>query len=416
MSLFVNLRSWFGGNATRQRIGEQVKVPDKYTQSAKQITEDSALQISAVWACTRLIAETIGSLPLNVFQMTDTGREKADDLMLVRVLTQQPNARMTSQEWRETMALNLVLHGNAYAVIDRNARGQVISLWPLPAEQVRIEVDEFGTPVYYYEHDKGISVYADASIMHVKLFGNGLIGLSPLAYARNTIGLAGAAEDYSHRFYINGGKPSGVLTMDKVLTKEQRSTIRANFADMFEGAENSHRMMLLEAGAQYQQIQMNPDDLQMIQTRRFQLEDIARFFGVPSFLINDTEKTTTWGSGIEQMMIGFYQLNLRPYLSRFEQSMMKKLLTPQQRARYTIEFNFEGLLRADSQGRANYYSTMVNNGLMTRNEVRKRENLPQREGADDLTAQTALAPIDQLRSMANATQEPSTRTDETESQ
>lgn len=410
MSLFTNLRSWFGGNATRQRIGEQVKIPDRYSESAKQITEDSALQISTVWACTRLIAETIGSLPLNVYEKKESGRDKVEDSTLVRVLTQQPNARMTSQEFRETMALNLVLHGNAYAVIDRNAIGQVISLWPLPSEQVRIEIDEFGTPLYYYEHDKGLSVYSDASILHIKLFGNGLIGLSPLAYARNTIGLASAAEDYSHRFYINGGKPSGVLTMDQVLSKEQRATIRSHFKDMFEGTENSHRMMLLEAGAKYQQIQMNPDDLQMIETRRFQLEDIARFFGVPSFLINDTEKTTTWGSGIEQMMIGFYQLNLRPYLSRFEQSMAKKLLTPQERKRLTIEFNFEGLLRADSQGRANYYSTMVNNGLMTRNEVRKRENLPEKEGADDLTAQTALAPVETLRGNANATQEPINRT------
>lgn len=416
MSLWVTLRSWFGGNATRLQGGEQLKFPNAYTtNTAKNVTEDTALQISAVWACTRLIAETIGSLPLKVYEIADEGRKEAGDLTLVRVLTQQPNARMTSQEWRETMALNLVLHGNAYAVIDRNAKGQVISLWPLPAEQVRIDVVN-GEPVYYYEDDKGYSAYAEQSILHIKLFGNGMIGLSPLAYARNTIGLASAAEEYSHRFYINGGKPSGVLTMDKILTTEQRAAIRANFANMFEGSENSHRMMLLEAGAKYQQIQMNPDDLQMIQTRRFQLEDIARFFGVPSFLINDTEKTTTWGSGIEQMMIGFYQLNLRPYLSRFEQAMMKKLLTPQQRSKYIIEFNFEGLLRADSKGRAEYYSTMVNNGLMSRNEVRKRENLPERTGADDLTAQLNLAPVEQLRSINNATQEPEPRTDATESE
>mgnify|MGYP000259229976 CR=1 FL=1 len=416
MSLFANMRSWFGGNATRQRVGEQVKQPDRYSPSARQVTEDSALQVSAVWACTRLIAETIGSLPLNIFQLTEDGREKAQDITLVSVLTRQPNARMTSQEWRETMALNLVLHGNAYAVIDKNSRGQVISLWPLPAEQVRIEIPEDGEPIYYYEHDKGISVYADASILHIKLFGNGLIGLSPLAYARNTIGLAAAAEDYSHHFYINGGKPSGVLTMDQILNKDQREKIRANFKDMFEGSENSHRMMLLEAGAKYQQIQMNPDDLQMIQTRRFQLEDIARFFGVPSFLINDTEKTTTWGSGIEQMMIGFYQLNMRPYLTRFEQSMAKKLLTPEQRRTYIIEFNFEGLLRADSKGRSEYYSTMVNNGMMTRNEIRKRENLPRVEGGDDLTAQMNLAPLDQLRSINNANQEPRSSSNQTENQ
>lgn len=417
MSLWVTMRSWFGGNATRQQGGEQIKSPSNYTTStAKAVTEDTALQISAVWACTRIIAETIGSLPLNVYQKTNEGREKADDLTLIRVLTEQPNARMTSQEWRETMALNLVLHGNCYSVIDRNVKGQVVSLWPLPAEQVRVDVLPDGEPVYYYEDDKGYSAYSEKSILHIKLFGNGMIGLSPLAYARNTIGLASAAEDYSHRFYINGGKPSGVLTMDQILNTEQRAAIRANFSSMFEGSENSHRMMLLEAGAKYQQIQMNPDDLQMIQTRRFQLEDIARFFGVPSFLINDTEKTTTWGSGIEQMMIGFYQLNLRPYLSRFEQAMMKKLLTPQQRSKYTIEFNFEGLLRADSKGRSEYYSTMVNNGIMTRNEVRKRENLSQKEGADDLTAQTALAPLDQLRSAQDATQEPKPRTDQTESE
>lgn len=406
MSIWTTLRSAFSGNATADRRGDQVKTPDRYsTDGAKIVTEDTALQVSAVWACTRLIAETIGSLPLNIYEINDTGREKAKDLPLLKVLSQQPNAYMTSQEWRETMALNLVLHGNAFAVIDRNSTGSVVSLWPLPAEQVRMNREIGGEPIYYYENDEGVSVYADKTILHIKLFGNGSLGLSPLAYARNTIGLASAAEEYSHKFYKNGGKPSGVLTMDSVLTSDQRDAIRKNFAGMFEGSENSHRMMLLEAGAKYQQIQMNPDDLQMIQTRRFQLEDIARFFGVPSFLINDTEKTTTWGSGIEQMMIGFYTLNLRPYLTRFEQSITRKLLSPKERSRYVVEFNFEGLLRADTKGRAEYYSTMVNNGLMTRNEVRKIEKLPLIQGADDLTAQLNLAPVDQLRSISNADQD-----------
>lgn len=399
MSLYTRISRLFKTNPTADRTGEQDSAPMAYAvQSTKVLTEEGALQISTVWACVRLLAETVASLPLMVYENEGDNRALAKDSILYSVLHHRPNSRMTSMEFRETMMLNLCLHGNAFARIERNTRGNIVALWPMSAQQMKVVIGSAGETVYLYETDKGEYPFESRDIFHVKLFGNGNIGLSPLEYARSSLGLTAAADEYSNKFYTNGGKPGGVLKIDQVLSKDNREKLRENFAAMHEGSENAHKLFLLEGGMSYQQIQINPEDAQMLQTRRFQIEDLCRWFGVPSFLVNDTEKTTTWGSGIEQMLLGFYQLNLRPYLTRWEQAIQNQLLTPQERRKYTVEFNFEGLLRASTEARAGFYSQMVNNGLMTRNEVRKKENLPQMDGdgANQLTVQTALTPIDKL--------------------
>lgn len=391
---WYSIRSWFGGNATSKHDGEQLNTPSNYDiESAKPVTEDTALQISAVWACAKLLSETIASLPINVLEKKNGKWVDAPDFWLTQLLN-SPNKYQTSQEYRETQMLNLVFYGNCYAQIVKHPGG-FKSLVPMPANQVRVDMVG-GDLVYYYTTDTQTIVLHHSNVQHIKLFGNGLVGLSPLAYARNTIGLAGAAEEYGHNFYTKGGRPSGVLTVDSILTPAQREVINARMKSSVLTSGKAGSLMVLEAGFKYQQIQMNPDDLQMIETRRFQLEDIARFFGVPSFLINDTEKTTTWGSGIEQMMIGFYQLTIRPYLSRWEKSIEKNLLTAAERNRYKVEFDFSDLLRGDSKGRAEYLSKMVQNGLMTRNEAREIEGYEPKDGADDLTAQVNLMPLDKL--------------------
>lgn len=391
---WYSLRSWFGGNATNQRTGEQLNTPSQYTtESAKPVTEDTALQVSAVWACIRLLSETVASLPIKVMRKEGDSWVEEEDHWLAQLL-ESPNGFMTSQEYRETQMLNLCLHGNAYAEIIEGAGG-VKSLKPLAASQMRVDMVD-GEPVYTFTTDKETRVMSYRRIHHIKLFGNGVMGMSPLSYARNTIGLASAAEEYGHNFYTKGGRPSGVLTVDQLLTKEQRAAINERMQSSVLTSGKSGSLMVLEAGFKYQQVQMNPDDLQMIQTRRFQLEDIARFFGVPSFLINDTEKTTTWGSGIEQMMIGFHQLNLNPYLTRWEQSIKKNLLSPAERRKYKVQFDFSELLRGDSKGRAEYLSKMTQNGLMTRNEARKLEGLSPVDGGDKLTAQVNLTTLDKI--------------------
>lgn len=394
MAIFRGLKGWFGGNATNNESGEQFATPSQYdTESAKSISEDTALQVSAVWACARLLSETVASLPIKVYEVDGYERIERPDHRLAKLLN-SPNAHMTSQEYRETQMLNLCFHGNAYA--EKVAVAGVQSLIPMPAQQVT-PILKNGDIVYRYETDSETRELTRSQVHHTKLFGNGYIGLSPLAYARNTIGLASAAEEYGHNFYLKGGSHSGVLSTEQKLTPEQAQQISELMASGVLGGKRGG-LMVMGHGFKFQQVTMNPDDLQMIQTRRFQLEDICRFFGVPSFLVNDTEKTTTWGSGIEQMMIGFYQLNLRPYLTRWEESIQKNLMTAQERNRFVVEFDFASLLRGDSAGRANYYSQMVQNGLMTRNEARIKENLPPVEGGDELTAQVNLMPLSKLGS------------------
>lgn len=398
------LTGFLGGSATAQGEGSQSGTPAKQgIQPAKNVDEDSALQISAVWRCVRILAETISSLPIKVHEIsgTNTHKEVTDEPSnpLWFVLTQSPNRYQTPQEWLETMCLNLVLHGNAFAEITRNSKGELASLTPLPAQNIEVKVLSDGSIAYLlHRPTKGtVSAMAERNVLHIKLFGNGIVGLSPLGYAKSSMGLALAAEEYSAKYFVNGGKASGVLTIDKILSKEQRKQIRDSFSGLTEGSENAHKMYILEAGMQYQSIQAKPDELQMIETRRFQIEDISRFFGVPLFLLNSTEKSTTWGSGLEQIMTGFYLLTLRPYLTRFEQSFKKQIMTPQQRRKYTVNFDFEDLLRADSTSRANLDKTLISSAIHTINEIRAKRNLPPVPGGDMPLVQGAFVPLDQIK-------------------
>ena len=395
----MGILSFFGGlwngNSTRDSAGMQITQPAANPVGGGfTVTEDVALQVSAVWAAVKLLSEAVGSMPLMVYDVDGDHRTKSTS-DLYKILHIKPNSRMTSITFRETMMLNLCMRGNCYARIERIGN-RVVALWPLAAQQMNPVVMEDGTLVYEYTRDNNTVIYSDESIMHIKLFGNGTVGMSPISYAANSIGMAMASESYSNKFFKNGGKPSGVLTLDKLLTTDQRKTLRESFSSLVEGPENDHKLMLLEAGMAYQAIQIKPEDMQMIESRKFQVEDIARFFGVPSILINDTGATTTWGAGIEQLMLGFYQLNLKPYLSRWEQAMTDSLLTPAQQRSMQIEFNFDGLLRTDSKGRSEFYSTMSQNGIMTRNECRKKENLSPMDGGDKLTVQLNLTPLDKL--------------------
>lgn len=391
----------FAGSATQQKEGPQSAAPTKQgVASPKVVDEETALQISVVWRCVRILSEVISSLPIKVFEVTDgEGYKEVNDQPnnpLWFVLTQSPNRYQTTQEWLETMCLNLVLHGNSFAQIERNNKGELTGLLPLPAQNMEVRLLADGSRAYFLHNSAQgrVSAIAEQNILHIKLFGNGIVGLSPLGYAKSSMGLAQSAEEYSAKFFVNGGKPSGVLTIDKVLNKDQRTQIREQFASLTEGSENSHRMFILEAGVKYQAIQANPDELQMIESRRFQVEDISRFFGVPLFLLNSTENSTTWGSGLEQIMTGFYLLTLRPYLTRFEQCFRKQVMTAQQRRRYRVEFDFDDLLRADSTTRANLDQKLVASAINTINEVRAKRNLPPVEGGDQPLVQGAYVPLD----------------------
>ncbi len=398
MSFYTSVLRFFGvGQLANPESGAQQSGPTtRGTESGIVVSDERALQVAAVWSCVRLIAETVASLPLGFFRTVDDDRVSLErSHPLVELLSRSPNLMMTSQEFREAMTCQLALWGNAYARIEWLG-DRPVSMIPMKPEHVT-PVRIGGELTYHYSTDKGVAVLAKKSVFHLKGFGtDGVIGLSPLAYARNVLGVTVSADKYAAASFANGGRPGGVLMLDRFLDPKQRELVRELYSNISATADNAGKMWVLEGGMKYESISIPPDDMQMLQSREFQLGEIARIFRVPSHLINDTAKSTSWGSGIEQQNLGFLQYTLRPYLTRWESVIKDALLSPIDRDSVVIEHNVEGLLRADSAARAQFYSGMVQNGLMTRNEVRRLENWPSVSGADALTAQTNLAPLANL--------------------
>jgi HK97 family phage portal protein len=398
---FRTVWSWISGSTFRN-AGTQISGPLGYAQpSAVEVSEDTAMQVSAVWACVRLLSETVASLPVHVYEKTPNGRVDAPDHWFNQLMQGKVNQYQTRVEFFETMMLNLVLHGNCYARITRLG-GQVRSLMPLMAGQMETRLLPDGSVVHLYTDGANIDVLSSESVWHVKLYGNGIIGKSPLAYARNIVGIAQATETAVSKIYQNGGKPSGTLSTDRLLTPEQRDIVRQNFSTLTTGSDD--RLLVLESGMEFKQVSLSPQDIELLASRRFQMEEIARWFGVPSVLINDTSASSAWGSGIEQLVSGFYKLNLRPYLERFEASIDVNLLGAE-RKKYHFEFDFEGLLRSDLKTRLEGYRTAVAGTILTPNEVRRMEGWAEVEGGDVLLSQVNMTPITSLgKGLENETQ------------
>jgi len=364
------------------------------------------MQISPVWAAVKLISESIGSMPFNIYEVGPEGREVAVNHPLHRVLTQRPNQYQTDVEFWESMALNLAISGNAYAIIQRSG-SRIIGLLPVSSSQIETTLLTDGTVIHTYTTGANVKVYTDKTMWHVKLFGNGIVGLSPLSYARNSIGIAIAADNRVSKIYSNGAKPSGILTIDKTLTEPQRKQIRTAFAGLEEG--NEDKLFVLEAGMDYTQVSMSPQDIQLLDSRRFQIEDIGRFFGVPSILLNQTFGQSSLGSNVYEILSAFYKLNLRPYLEKFEASVPRWLMEPGDAAKYECEFDFDAaLLRADLKTRMDANRIAVNSGQLTPNEARISEGRPALDGGDQLLIQGAMVPIQ------NAGQKPGEIPNETE--
>jgi HK97 family phage portal protein len=374
--------SWsvFGSGQSKRVPGVQRLEPSSGRMTKRQVTDETALQLSTVFACVRLLAETVAGLSLNFFKVSPDGtRVLATDYSLFRLLSFKPNRYQTRVEFWETIIFQLAFRGNAYCAIERNGTGEIISLMPLMTAQVNPVLQNDGSVIYEYSTTKGVAVFAEESIWHLKLFGNGITGLSPLDHARNSLGIAISAEDRVNVLANSGFKPSGVLMIDKILKKEQRDQIREAFKDLADGGDDTLRV--LEAGMTYQQVSMNPKDVQLLESRKFQTEDIARFFGVPSVLINDTSGSTVWGSGISEIIRGFYKLGLRPYLERIECSLSVRLINIKDRMTIVPEWDFDMLLRGAEKERYEGYNVAVRSGVMTPNECRKLEGLsPDKNG------------------------------------
>ena len=385
-SMWSPIRTWFGG---RQTSGTQITGPSGYGYSASvEVTEETALQVSAVWACVRLLSQTVASLPLIVYRKTDKGRELAPDHWFMRLM-ERPNQYQTRYEFWEHQVANLALHGNLYA---RKVElgGKVRSLLPMNPLQVETRLVS-GSVAHLFTTDGGVTALSSASVWHARMNGDLIVGRSPLQFGRNLIAVAQAAEQGVSKLYANGGKRSGVLSFDKLLTKEQRDQVRENFSDLTTGTDD--RLLVLEMGAKFDPISMSPQDIELLASRKFQIEEICRWFGVPSVLVNDTSGSTTWGSGIAELVTGFYKLNLRPYLEAIENSITTHLFSDDDRKEYEVEFDFEGLLRASQKDRYDGYRTGISAGLLTPNEARAMEWLPAVEGGDQLLIQGAMIPV-----------------------
>lgn len=396
MNKFISaMLGWFGwGGALGDRTGKQTGSPTgSLVIGTASLNTDGALQISAVWACVDLLSRTIASLPLFVYEGEGGARKLARDTVLWQLLHDTPNRRMTPMEFWVAMLLNLMLRGNAYARIDRDATGNAVALWPMSADQMTVDVLSDGSVVYLYAIGSDRTVFSEQNILHIKDMGNGTFGLSRLDFMRATTGEMTNAQTAANMLFANGGKPTGVLMIDSVLNPEQRAAIKERFSGMAEGSTS--RLYVLEANMKYQQLSLTPAETQLLETRRYGVEEIGRWFGVPAVLINHNN-ATAWGTGIEQIIDGFFKFTVRPALVSLEQAIRKRVLTPAQRARYSVEWNFDGLLRANIKDRMEVYSKAVQNGLKTRNECRQLENDPPIAGGDSLTAQVNLVPIDML--------------------
>lgn len=403
-TFFQSLRRIFGNvGSTGQQDGVQYNQPfTKVYETTPDVGIDGAMQVSAVWSSVELLCDNLASLPLFVYEKergSDGHKVLARDSSLWKLLHVSPNNRHTPMEFWQFMTMNYLLRGNAYAKLDRNSAGEVFNMTPLASDQVEIEVLKDNSIVYKYQYEGKVAVYASDSILHWKDKGNGIIGMSRLDYMRSTVNVAVNAQNHVSNVFRKSAKRPGVFMIDKLLNEEQRKSIRQNYRGLVEG--NDDDLLVLEAGAKFEPLNMTPADVQLLETRKFTVEDIARWFGIPSAMINDTSKTTTWGTGVEQLIEGFYKFRLRPMLESLEQAIDKRVLTVAQRLKYSVEFSLDAILRGSLKDRLETGSKAVQNGLMTRNEWRQLENLPPIEGADTLTVQSAMIPLEMMGQNVN---------------
>lgn len=366
------------------------------SDAGEQVTVTSVLGLSAAWACVSLLSGTIASMPLMVYRTDKSGkRQLAKDHPLYRILHDSPNFDQTAMDFWEFMTASIELQGNAFARIVRDDGGKIIALIPVSPSVMSVRRLKTGAIQYRWTEDGTQHVETDTSILHVRGFGgNPLGGWSPLTFSRNTFGLARAIDRSTGAVFANGMRPSGALTFSDFLTAENREIAETKLTEKFVGAVNAGRPMVLEGGATWQALTMNPEDAQMIESRRMSAEEICSIFGVPPFLIGRSGEMSGWGTGLEQQTLGFQKFTLRRRLKRIEAALMKQLLTPADiAAGVVIEFNLEGLLRGDSAARTAFYASGLSNGWMTINEVRALENMEPVPGGDVPRMQIQNVPI-----------------------
>lgn len=361
------------------------------SSAGKNVNEFTAMQTTAVYACVRILAESVAGLPLHVYEYRGNGKERVPGHPLYFLLHDAPNPEMTSFIFRETSMLHLLLWGNSYAQILRDGMGRVVGLYPLLPNRMEVDRDEHGELIYTYTpvSDSNPNIKGGRSIvlrrqdvLHIPGLGfDGLVGYSPIAMARNAVGMTLACEDYGSSFFANGARPGGVLEHPGVL--KDPSKLRESWQAVYGGTSNTGKVVVLEEGVKYTPISIPPEEAQFLETRKFQIDEIARLYRVPPHMVGDLEKSSF--NNIEQQSLEFVKYTLNPWVIRWEQALQKALFLPSEQKRYFVKFNVDGLLRGDYQSRMEGYAVGRQNGWLSANDIREMENMnpiPDEEGGN----------------------------------
>ena len=394
------LQNIFKGRASNRAAGAGYRFFFGQSSAGTNVTERTAMQMTAVYACVRVLAESIACLPLHVFRRGEDGnREKAEDHPLSFILHDEPNPEMTSYVLRETLMTHLLLFGNAYAQVLRNGRGQVLGLYPLMPNKMSVEREENGHLFYRYsryneQQKDGTVILSPEDVLHIPgLSYDGLVGLSPIAACRNAVGMGLAADEYGSRFLSNGATPAGVLETPTLI--KDVSKLRDSWEKAYGGTGNAGRVAILEEGVTFKPISMSPQDSQLLETRQYQLTEIARIFRIPPHMLQDLSRATF--SNIEEQSLEFVKYTLNPWIIRWEQGMSKALLNAEEKCRYSIRFNVDGLLRGDYKSRMEGYRIGVSSGILSVNDCRRLENmdlLSEEEGGNYHLVQGAMVRLE----------------------
>lgn len=384
---------WLGKQLTARDSGLYEVFGGSETWAGEYVSTQGALNLSAFWACTRVTAQTVASLSLNVMERRADGvKVPANGHPLQEKLHDSPNGSQTAIEFWEGRVLGLCTTGNGFAEKVTGPGGRLIALEPMPAD-TQVERKQNGDLVYRFD-DRGKPVeLPEEKVFHLKAFGDGDVGMSPVEHARQTLGIAIAAERAAGQTFSKGMRSKGFFTFPGPLTPEQREQARKNFADRY-SAKDAPGIGILEAGVDFKAVNISPRDAELILNRRFNVEEICRWLGVPPIIIGHAaDGQTMWGTGVSAIMQAWLNLSLRSTLKRIEQAVQKRIMTPAERMRFSVKFNYEDLLRSDTAARATFYRSLLDAGVMTINEVRKLEGLPPVEGGDQNRTQMQNVPI-----------------------
>lgn len=365
------------------------------TLSGVRVNQTTALGLAAVWACVTVRSEDTAKIPLILYRRrNDGGKERATNHKLYKLLHNAPNRRNTAFEFKQMLQMQIDLEGDGYALISRDGRGQVSELWPVPSRDVQILKVQGGRELFYRVTVSGEQFVIPAEdMLHIR--GNtldGIKGLSPISWQRETIGHAIAAEKYGAAFFGNSAQPNGALTLPATLSTEAAAKLRADWKARFQGPENAHNLAIFDGGMDWKQIGMNNADAQFVEERKFQNAEIYRIFRMPPHRVQDLERATN--NNIEHQGLEYVEGCLMSIFDRWCQALMRDLLMESERGEYFFEFLPDALLKGDIKSRYDAYQVAINNGWMSPNDVRDRENMNRIDGGDQYFRQMNVQPLD----------------------